>query len=74
MPVPAIDALKLPPLTPAPLYTPPSGVPPVKLKGVAVEHTELTGNVILTAGGVSIVTCVNADPEQVPSLNAYVTV
>ena len=49
-------------------------MPPVTLKGAAVEHTELTGKVILTDGGVNMVTWVNVSAEQLPSLNAYVMV
>ena len=54
-PVPAAAGEKLTPVTPGPLYTPPSGEPPIILNGAAVAHTELTGNAKLTEVGPNIV-------------------
>src|ERR1035438_4027091 len=36
VPMPAIAGLKIPPVTPAPEYVPPSGMPPLSLKGLAL--------------------------------------
>ena len=44
VPTPALAGLKMPPLTPGPLYVPPVGVPPVRAKAAAFKHTvELAG-------------------------------
>ena len=49
MPAPAAEGLKLPALTPVPLYVPPVGDPPNKANEAALIHTdELAGQV--TAG------------------------
>ena len=46
MPVPATEGLKMPPLTPVPLYVPPVGEPPLSANEVALIHTdELDGQV-----------------------------
>ncbi len=42
VPTPALDGLKIPPLTPVPLYVPPEGVPPLNVIEEELTHMLLS--------------------------------
>ena len=72
VPTPAVAGLNCPPLTPVPLYVPPAGEPPDKVKAASVLHTAVNG-LSVTVGNGFTVTVVGADAAEVQPF-AFLTV
>ena len=69
VPAPAVAGLNMPPLTPVPLYVPPTGNPPVKVNELALIHT--LGNVanVTVGNGFTVIDDVALDVHPLPLVN-----
>ena len=74
VPVPAVEGLKLPPLTPGPLYVPPVGVPPVNTNDGVLRHTEEFAGQVTVGNGLTVKTLDAATGDGQPVLTVYVIV
>ena len=72
VPVPATEGLKLPPLTPGPLYVPPVGVPPVNANAGALRHTDEFDGQVTVGNGLTVKTLDAETGVGQPVLTVYV--
>ena len=63
MPTPAAVGLNIPPLTPAPLYVPPEGIPPVRANADVFTHTDWLAGQLISGGAFTATTFVHDDVQ-----------
>jgi hypothetical protein len=63
-----VAGLKLPELTPVPLYVPPNGVAPLSAKGIALIHTDEFAKQLTTGNEFTVMVNVQVFVQPFPSV------